>query len=92
MMRLILGIGESVMVPAFSKIFSFHLPEHCRGVANGVPQGAVRFGPAVGSTLGAGLQANISTTMNVYGKAFMKAKRKTNTSVVRRVLLQDHTK
>jgi MFS transporter, ACS family, D-galactonate transporter len=53
-MRLILGIGESVMVPAFSKLFSFHLPEHCRGVANGVLQGAVRFGPAVG-TLGAGL-------------------------------------
>ena len=53
-MRLILGVGESVMVPAFSKIFSFHLPEHHRGVANGVLQGAVRFGPAVG-TLGAGL-------------------------------------
>jgi len=39
-MRLILGIGESVMAPAFSKIFSFHLPEHCRGFANGVLQGA----------------------------------------------------
>jgi len=53
-MRLMLGVGESVMVPAYSKIFSFHLPEHCRGFANGVVQGAVRFGPAVG-TLGAGL-------------------------------------
>ena len=52
-MRLILGIGESVMVPACSKIFSLHLPEHRRGFANGVLQGAVRFGPAVG-TLGAG--------------------------------------
>src|SRR3977135_2735436 len=36
--------------------------------------------------------ANISTTMNVYGGAFMKAKRKADPSVVRRVLLQDHTK
>jgi len=36
--------------------------------------------------------ANISTTMNVYGGAFMEAKRKANTSVVRRVLLQDRTK
>jgi integrase len=36
--------------------------------------------------------ANISTTMNVYGGAFMEAKRKANTSVVRRVLLQDLTK
>src|SRR5437879_7299867 len=36
--------------------------------------------------------ANIATTMNVYGVAFMEAKRKANTSVVQRVLLQDHTK
>jgi integrase len=36
--------------------------------------------------------ANISTTMNVYGGAFMESKRKANTSVVQRVLLQDHTK
>ena len=36
--------------------------------------------------------ANISTTMNIYGGAFMKAKRKANTSVVQRLLLQDHTK
>jgi hypothetical protein len=45
-MRLILGIGESVMVPACSKIFSFHLPEHCRGFAKGVPSrgSAVRAG------------------------------------------------
>jgi hypothetical protein len=35
---------------------------------------------------------NIATTMNVYGVAFMEAKRKANTSVVQRVLLQDHTK
>src|SRR6266699_3152069 len=27
-MRLMLGIGESVMAPAWSKILSFHLPEH----------------------------------------------------------------
>ena len=53
-MRLVLGIGESVMVPCYSKILSFHLPEHHRGFANGVLQGAVRFGPAVG-TLGVGL-------------------------------------
>ena len=36
--------------------------------------------------------ANIATTMNIYGGAFMEAKRKANTSVVQRVLLQDHTK
>ena len=53
-MRLMLGVGESVMIPACSKIFGFHLPEHHRGFANGVLQGAWSFGPAVG-TLGAGL-------------------------------------
>ena len=36
--------------------------------------------------------ANIATTMNVYGGASMEAKRKFNTSVVQRVLLQDHPK
>jgi len=36
--------------------------------------------------------ANVSTTMNVYGGAFMEAKRKANTSVVQRVLLQDRAK
>lgn len=53
-MRLMLGVGESVMIPACSKLLSFHLPEHHRGFANGVLQGAWSFGPAVG-TLGAGL-------------------------------------
>jgi ACS family D-galactonate transporter-like MFS transporter len=53
-MRLMLGGGESVMIPACSKILGFHLPEHHRGFANGVLQGAWSFGPAVG-TLGAGL-------------------------------------
>jgi len=52
-MRLMLGIGESVMSPAYSKILSFHLPEHHRGFANGVLQAAVRSEPAVG-TLGTG--------------------------------------
>jgi MFS transporter, ACS family, D-galactonate transporter len=53
-MRWMLGVGESVMVPACSKILGLHLPEHHRGFANGVLQGAYSFGPAVG-TLGSGL-------------------------------------
>ena len=36
--------------------------------------------------------ANISTTMNVYGGAFMDAKRRANTSVVHRVLSQKQSK
>jgi ACS family D-galactonate transporter-like MFS transporter len=47
-MRLMLGVGESVMIPACSKILGFHLPEHHRGFANGVLQGAWSFGPGSG--------------------------------------------
>jgi integrase len=36
--------------------------------------------------------ANISTTMNVYGGAFIKANRKANTSFVQRLLDQGQTK
>lgn len=53
-MRLMLGVGESVMMPGCSKIFAFHLPEHHRGFANGLLQAAWCLGPAVG-TLGCGL-------------------------------------
>jgi ACS family D-galactonate transporter-like MFS transporter len=53
-MRLILGIGESVAFPACSKILAMHLPESSRGFANGIIIAGVKCGPAVG-TLGAGL-------------------------------------
>lgn len=53
-MRMILGVGESIAFPSCSKILARHLPEHHRGFANGVVSGGLKFGPAVG-TLGAGL-------------------------------------
>ncbi|HEX2715964.1 MAG TPA: MFS transporter [Candidatus Acidoferrales bacterium] len=53
-MRLILGAGESVAFPSYSKILARHLPEHYRGFANGVIAAGYRCGPAVG-TFGAGL-------------------------------------
>jgi MFS family permease len=52
-MRLILGIGESVAVPASSKILARYLPEHHRGSASGIVMSALRGGNAVG-TFGAG--------------------------------------
>ena len=54
LMRLMLGIGESVAIPGYSRILARYLPEHNRGFANGVLIAAQKFGPAVG-TLGAGL-------------------------------------
>jgi MFS family permease len=53
-MRLMLGVGESVMFPASSKILAQNLPEHARGFANGVMCAAMRWGSAVG-TFGGGL-------------------------------------
>ncbi len=53
-LRLLLGVGESVMFPASSKILAEHLPEHARGFANGLMNAAMRWGLAVG-TLGGGL-------------------------------------
>ena len=53
-MRLMLGIGESVAFPACSKILACHVTEYHRGIANGVIIAGMKCGPAVG-TLGAGL-------------------------------------
>ena len=53
LVRLVLGIGESVAIPAYSRILARYLPEHNRGFANGVLIAAQKFGPGVG-TLGAG--------------------------------------
>ena len=48
-MRLLLGLGESVAFPASSKILAHHLPEESRGFANGALMAGIRFGPAVGT-------------------------------------------
>jgi MFS family permease len=53
-MRLILGSGESVAFPCYSKILARHLPEHDRGFANGAIIAGMKLGPAAG-TLGPGL-------------------------------------
>ena len=53
-MRLLLGIGESVAFPCYSKILAQHLPEHRRGFANGAIVAGMKCGPVVG-TLGAGV-------------------------------------
>src|SRR5262249_39580014 len=53
-MRLLLGIGESVAFPCYSKILARHVPEHSRGFANGAIVAGMKCGPVVG-TLGAGI-------------------------------------
>jgi len=53
-MRLLLGVGEAVIFPASSKIFSENLEEKDRGLANGLLVAAIRWGTAVGA-FGGGL-------------------------------------
>jgi MFS transporter, ACS family, D-galactonate transporter len=54
LMRLMLGIGESVAFPSCSKILARHVPEQSRGFANGAVSAGMKLGPALG-TLGGGL-------------------------------------
>ena len=56
-MRLSLGVGESVMFPATSKILAQNLTEHSRGLANAVVIAAIRWGSAVGTIAGGLLMA-----------------------------------
>jgi MFS family permease len=53
-MRLVLGVGESVMFPCSSKICAQQLPEYRRGFANALIMAAIRWGSAIG-TFGGGL-------------------------------------
>jgi len=54
MVRLVLGVGESVAFPSYSKILARHLPEYYRGIGNAVIGAGQYCGPAFG-TFGAGL-------------------------------------
>jgi len=51
-MRLILGIGESVAYPSYSKIISRHFSEFQRGRANSLISAGQASGPAFGTLLG----------------------------------------
>lgn len=53
--RVILGAGESVAYPSYSKIIACHLPEARRGFANALVAAGLCLGPAVGLLLGASL-------------------------------------
>ncbi len=50
--RLLLGIGESVAYPCYSKIFVQRLDERQRGVANALIDAGSKFGPALGTLVG----------------------------------------
>jgi MFS family permease len=53
LLRLALGLGESVIFPSSSKLFAQLVPEARRGAANGWMAVGLSIGPAVGTSLGA---------------------------------------
>ena len=55
--RVVLGVGESVAYPAYSKIIASHFAERQRGVANSVIGAGQTLGPALGILFGGALVA-----------------------------------
>jgi ACS family D-galactonate transporter-like MFS transporter len=51
-LRLILGIGESVAFPSYSKIIALHFPEEHRGLANSAVAAGLVLGPGFGMLMG----------------------------------------
>ncbi len=51
-LRMLLSIGESISLPASSKILASAFKEHERGIANGILDSGYKFGPAVGVFFG----------------------------------------
>ena len=51
-LRVILGVGESVVFPASGKIIARHVPAEGRGVANAWCAAGIALGPAIGTLAG----------------------------------------
>src|SRR5258708_11661913 len=56
-LRLLLGIGESVAYPSYSKIIALNFPEEHRGLANSVVAAGLSLGPGFGMLMGGMLMA-----------------------------------
>ena len=56
-MRLLLGMGESISFPSYSRILATQYPEHHRGFANALVDAGTKTGPALGTLLGGLLMA-----------------------------------
>ena len=57
LLRLLLGVGESVAYPSYSKIIALHIPEEHRGLANSLISAGLVLGPGFGILAGGTLMA-----------------------------------
>lgn len=51
-LRIMLGVGESISFPASTKIIARHVPAESRGIANAIVAAGLALGPAVGTLAG----------------------------------------
>jgi len=58
-LRMLLGTGESVAYPSYSKILALNFPEEHRGLANAVISAGLVLGPGFGMLLGGLLMARV---------------------------------
>lgn len=58
-LRVILGVGESVVFPASGKIIARHVPAEGRGLANAWCAAGIALGPAVGTLAGGMILASL---------------------------------
>jgi MFS family permease len=61
--RLLVGAGESVAYPCYSRIFAGAIPSERRGVANAMLDAASKLGPALGTLAGGALLATVGWRM-----------------------------
>lgn len=52
LMRLLLGAGESIAYPCYSRILASDVPQHHRGKANALIDAGSKLGPAAGTLIG----------------------------------------
>jgi ACS family D-galactonate transporter-like MFS transporter len=61
--RLLVGAGESVAYPCYSRIFASAIPSGRRGIANAMLDAASKLGPALGTLAGGALLASVGWRM-----------------------------
>src|SRR5215213_5427834 len=58
-LRIMLGVGESISFPGSSKLIARHVPPERRGVANAAVAAGIALGPAVGTLAGGVILGNL---------------------------------
>ncbi len=66
-LRLVLGLGESVVYPCHAKLLGLRAKEHQRGTANGVTSAGQALGPAFGTLIGGLVMAHFGWRVVMLG-------------------------